>query len=121
MIVIDAFNGDAVPTHLLTAEALRVATSQLRPGGIIAIHISSRVFDLAPAIRATAASLGLDARGAIDLADQNLPPAAYSGSEWVVVGATSALTTLPERWRQIAPGGTVLTDDRVDILSLLRR
>lgn len=120
MIVIDAFNGDAVPTHLLTAEALRVAASQLRPGGIIAIHISSRVFDLAPAIGATAASLGLETRGMIDLADPSLPPAVYSSSEWVVIGTASALAALPERWERISPGGVVLTDDRVDILSLLR-
>jgi spermidine synthase len=121
MIVIDAFNGDAVPTHLLTAEALRAAASQLRPGGIIAIHISSRIFDLAPAIGATAASLGLETRGVIDLADPGLPPAVYSSSEWVVIGATSTLAALPERWRKIALGGVILSDDRVDLLALLRR
>jgi hypothetical protein len=121
MIVIDAFNGDAVPTHLLTAEALRAAASQLRPGGIIAIHISSRVFDLAPAIGATAASLGLETRGVIDLADPSLPPAVYARSEWVVIGATSALTALPDRWHKVVPGGVILSDDRVDLLALLRR
>jgi hypothetical protein len=121
MIVIDAFNGDAVPTHLLTAEALRAAALRLRPGGIIAIHISSRVFDLAPAIGATAASLGLETRGVIDLADTSLPPAVYLSSEWVVIGATSTLTALPERWQKVAPGGVILSDDRVDLLSLLRR
>ena len=121
MIVIDAFNGDAVPTHLLTVETLRAAASQLRPGGIIAIHISSRVFDLAPAIGATAASLGLETRGVIDLADPSLPPAVYARSEWVVIGATSALTALPDRWHKVAPGGVILSDDRVDLLALLRR
>jgi spermidine synthase len=121
MIVIDAFNGDAVPTHLLTAEALRAVALQLRPSGIIAIHISSRIFDLAPAIGATAASLGLETRGVIDFADPSLPPTFYSSSEWVVIGATSALTALPERWQKIAPGGVVLSDDRVDLLALLRR
>ena len=69
----------------------------------------------------TAASLGLETRGVIDLADPSLPPAVYARSEWVVIGATSALTALPDRWHKVAPGGVILSDDRVDLLALLRR
>jgi hypothetical protein len=46
LLVLDAFSGDAVPTHLLTAEAAEVYLKHLKPDGFIAIHISNLHFDL---------------------------------------------------------------------------
>jgi len=46
LLVLDAFSGDAVPTHLLTAEAAEVYLKHLKPDGLIAIHISNLHFDL---------------------------------------------------------------------------
>lgn len=46
LLVLDAFSGDAVPTHLLTAEAAEVYMKHLKPDGFIAIHISNLHFDL---------------------------------------------------------------------------
>ena len=46
LLVLDAFSGDAVPTHLLTAEAAKVYLKHLKPDGFIAIHISNLHFDL---------------------------------------------------------------------------
>ena len=46
LLVLDAFSGDAVPTHLLTAEAAAVYLKHLKSDGFIAIHISNLHFDL---------------------------------------------------------------------------
>jgi hypothetical protein len=56
LLVIDAFTGDSVPTHLLTREALAVYDRKLRPSGCLAIHISNRYLNFAPAIAALAAA-----------------------------------------------------------------
>jgi hypothetical protein len=48
VLVLDAFSGDAIPIHLLTAQAIALYRRHLQPGGILAIHISSQYLDLAP-------------------------------------------------------------------------
>ena len=50
LIVLDAFSSDAVPAHLLTAEAIDAYLLRLRPGGIVALHISNRYLDMEPVI-----------------------------------------------------------------------
>ena len=59
LIVLDAFNGDAVPIHLLTQEAFEEYRRHLRPGGAIAVHISNKYIDLEPVVRGAADHLGL--------------------------------------------------------------
>ena len=53
VIAVDAFSGDAIPVHLLTAEAIQLYQRHLRPGGIIAFHISNLYLNLAPVVKAT--------------------------------------------------------------------
>ena len=42
LIVVDAFSSDAIPTHLITREAVAMYESRLKPRGVIAFHVSSR-------------------------------------------------------------------------------
>jgi hypothetical protein len=58
LLIIDAFNGDAVPVHMLTREAIALYMQRLKPGGICLMHISNRYLNLAPAIANVAHSLG---------------------------------------------------------------
>ena len=46
ILVLDAFSGDAIPSHLLTKEAMQIYLGHLKPRGIIAVHISNRYLDL---------------------------------------------------------------------------
>ncbi len=48
LIAVDAFSSDAIPIHLLTREALAVYFRQLKPAGILALHVSNRYLDLVP-------------------------------------------------------------------------
>jgi spermidine synthase len=50
VLAIDAFTGDAIPVHLLTSECFRIYRYHLKPDGILAVHVSSRYFELAPVV-----------------------------------------------------------------------
>ncbi|MGB6554474.1 MAG: hypothetical protein WBE78_13355 [Candidatus Binataceae bacterium] len=59
VLVIDAFNGDTIPTHLLTLEAMRVYLRELKPDGVLAVHISNQNFDLRPVLAENSRTLNL--------------------------------------------------------------
>ncbi len=59
VVLVDAFSGDAIPTHLLTREALELYLSRLAPDGVVVFHVSNRWFDFRPVLAATARDLGL--------------------------------------------------------------
>lgn len=50
ILVIDAFSGDAIPVHLLTREAFALYWRHLKPGGVLAVHISNRYLELGPVV-----------------------------------------------------------------------
>jgi hypothetical protein len=59
LLVIDAFSSDAIPTHLLTREAIGVYLAKLAPQGAVLIHVSNRYLELRPILARTAAEHGL--------------------------------------------------------------
>lgn len=61
MLVVDAFNGDAIPVHLVTDEALKLYIRHIQPDGVILFHISNRFLNLAPVIGNLAKKEGLQA------------------------------------------------------------
>jgi hypothetical protein len=50
VLVLDAFSSDAIPVHLLTKESFDLYRQQLKPDGILAVHISNRYLDLEPVV-----------------------------------------------------------------------
>ena len=50
VLVIDGFNGDSIPTHLLTREAMLIYLNELKPDGVLAIHTSNLYLDLQPVL-----------------------------------------------------------------------
>lgn len=58
-LIMDAFNSDAIPVHLLTIEALQLYLNKLTPDGILLFHISNRYLNLAPVLQAAATQLHL--------------------------------------------------------------
>jgi hypothetical protein len=50
LLVVDTFNGDSIPVHLITREAFAVYLQHLNPDGIIALHISNNYLDLRPVL-----------------------------------------------------------------------
>jgi len=60
VLAVDAFSGDAIPTHLITVEAFDTYLRHLKPGGVIVFHVSNRFLDLKPVLLAIAGKHGLE-------------------------------------------------------------
>jgi hypothetical protein len=54
VLVLDAFSGDAIPTHLLTTEAFDLYKKHLKPDGILVAHITNSYLDLYPVVKGLA-------------------------------------------------------------------
>lgn len=61
VLALDAFSGDAIPVHLLTREAVALYLEHLKPGGVLAFHVSNDFLDLAPVVNQLAAAFGYQA------------------------------------------------------------
>ncbi|REJ90770.1 MAG: hypothetical protein DWQ29_06375, partial [Planctomycetota bacterium] len=59
LLVLDAFAGDAIPTHLLTREAFEAYLPHVAADGVIAVHISNQHFNLRPVTAALAKEFSL--------------------------------------------------------------
>ncbi|MDO8846863.1 MAG: fused MFS/spermidine synthase [Coriobacteriia bacterium] len=119
LLILDAFSSDAVPTHLLTREAMDTYARTLRPGGMIAFQLTNRHFDLVGAVAETARSVGLDAR------TKSFEPGSGDDvvalpSTWLVVGDSEDVSRLDALGWDPAPDGPVLTDDYHDVRRLLK-
>ncbi|MDH3919218.1 MAG: hypothetical protein OEU25_13700, partial [Rhodospirillales bacterium] len=60
-IVLDAFNSDVIPVHLLTREAMVLYRSRLKSDGIMLAHTSNRYLDLTQVLASLAQDAGLSA------------------------------------------------------------
>ena len=58
LLIIDAFNSDSIPVHLLTVEAFQEYFRALTPDGILLLHVSNKFLRLAPVIYSNAPPAG---------------------------------------------------------------
>ena len=122
LLVIDAFSSDAIPVHLVTAEAMALYTSKMADGGLMAWHISNRYINLRPVIAALAASQGWTARIREDLDTVARSDEGRTPSVWVAMSADAAiLGRLGAAWKPLVPrpGFQVWTDHKSSIVPLL--
>jgi hypothetical protein len=123
LIVVDAFNSDAVPVHLMTQEAIALYTSKLATGGMLAFNISNRSLKLEAVLANLAKRTGSTCLMLAD-GEQN-PQTGKDPSEWLVMAQQSpafdALAQNP-RWRLVTggDGSGAWTDDYSNILSVIR-
>ena len=82
VLAVDAFSGDAVPVHLLTAEALDVYLRHMKPDGIVAFHVSNRYLELAPVVARIAALKGVHA---VLVSDDAKDSKWLNSTDWVLV------------------------------------
>lgn len=126
LIVIDAFSSNAIPTHLITTEAMELYTDHLVEGGVIAYHLSNRHLDLSPIVARQADALGMAAMSRTDLTDSAADAAqGKKASIWVTVASTpESLLGLTNRdgWTTpVVRASTPLwTDSFSNLLSALR-
>jgi hypothetical protein len=88
VLILDAFNSDAIPVHLLTREAILEYLEVMHENGLILLHISNKYIDLEPVLSANAESLGLIALK--KLYARNVHPDAEA-CEWAVFTKSAEL------------------------------
>ncbi|MEY2422582.1 MAG: hypothetical protein QOI95_2649 [Acidimicrobiaceae bacterium] len=125
IVVLDAFGSDAIPTHLLTREALALYLAQMRSGGMLMVHITNRYVDLAPVVGRLAQDAGLTARVERYNPSEAELAAGQSGADWMVLARSEgdlASIATDARWQAVdVPSGTpVWTDTFSDVLRALR-
>jgi hypothetical protein len=125
IILVDAFTGDGIPTHLLTREAIKIYADRLAKDGLILFHISNRYYELRPVIKAAAMDMNLCGAINVPLKNDKLKPyevpttclvlarnpeslQSLSGLGWVMLGKEDGLVNMAY-W----------TDDYINILAPL--
>ena len=88
LLAVDAFSGDAVPVHLLTAEAMDVYLRHMKPDGIVAFHVTNRFLGLAPVVARIAQVKGLHA---VLVSDDAEASKWLNPTDWVLVARDPAV------------------------------
>ena len=122
VLAIDAFSSDAIPVHLITTQALELYRRHMKPGGVIAFHVTNRFLELAPVVDLLARTQGLHVLRIEDDGGEN--PVA-SISDWILLSDNAALladpqladaaTPIPPR-----PGSRLWTDDFNNLVQVLK-
>ena len=126
LIMLDAFSSDAIPTHLLSREALEVYVAKLADGGLLAFHISNRYLDLEPLLANLARDAGLIALSRTDFEiDEAERLGGKYPSHYVVMARQAddaAKLSANPSWRRAVGGDgvPVWTDQYCNILKLFR-
>lgn len=125
LLVVDAFSSDAIPTHLLTVEALQVYLDKVKEDGVVVLHLSNRNLEITQPVIAAARRLGaaelhqlyIESRGGAEMAE--------ASAEVVILSPTEeglAEFRADPRWRTV---GEIevrpWTDDYVNLFGALIR
>ena len=124
LIVLDAFSSDAIPTHLLTREALRGYLARLSPRGMILMHISNRHVELPSVVAAVGAAEGLVTFSKADENANQFMTDFHAAALVAVLARNEAdLGTLPGSagWRKVDSVVAPWTDDYSDIIGAIVR
>ena len=125
LLIIDAFSSDAVPTHLLTAEAIEGYLKLVKPNGVVVLHLSNRNLDITLPAIAAAQALGKSSLHQIYYEGDATPEMAEASTEALILSPTPeglADFRADARWKQPLPT-TVRpwTDDYVNLFGSLWR
>ena len=122
VLAVDAFSGDAIPLHLLTAQALELYRHHMAAGGIIAYHISNQHVNLEPALALLAQNAGMRAVRVSCLSNDDRDE---FGSTWILLSDDPGFLSMPEvatasHPAELRPGLRLWTDDYSSLLPVLR-
>lgn len=122
ILIVDAYNGDAVPYHLATVEAFKLYFDRLVPDGLLAVHVSNWHIDLLPLCKAVAKKLGVIPYGVVGVSENSVT----TGAIWVYMTRQPREYRYPGKsqvrevlWENVADRQAP-TDERGSLLPLLR-
>ena len=122
VLAVDAFSGDSVPVHLLTAEAMDAYLRHMKPDGVIAFHVTNRFLALSPVIARVAQARGLHAVLVHDEAEQ---AEWLRRTDWVLVARDPRVLKRDPMGQaaipiEVQPGQRPWTDDFNNLLGALK-
>ncbi len=120
VLVLDAFSGDAIPTHLLTREAGNLYARHLRDDGILCVHVSNIHFDLRPVVLGLAEHLGMHA---VSVEGAPNKEQGTQQCHWMLVSRRPidpAIIAATDGQHQLDNGPILWTDYWSNLLSVLR-
>ncbi|NBB51781.1 spermidine synthase [Rhizobium sp. CRIBSB] len=88
LLLIDAFSSDAVPTHLLTREAIAGYLRLLKPDGVVILHLSNRNLEITNPALAAARDLGAADLHRVYIERSDMPDMAEASTEALVISPT---------------------------------
>jgi hypothetical protein len=124
VLFVDAFNGDSIPVHLLTREAMALYLSHLRgPDSVIAVNVTNFAINLAPVVATLAEAYDLKAT----LVQSELNRGPFLRSAFILLTRGDSLQTSAVRQakyvmkQDLTPKGRpqLWTDDYSNVLSLM--
>ncbi|MBN1488859.1 MAG: fused MFS/spermidine synthase, partial [Phycisphaerae bacterium] len=129
LLVLDAYSSDAIPTHLLSREAMQLYVSKVTADGVLAFHITNRFLDLQPVLARLAEDAGLTCLIREETSDELSEAAQAFGAQRAVVVVIArkpdafGLLVDHAKWRQLprSPDTPLWTDEYSSVLSVLHR
>ena len=121
VLAIDAFSSDSIPVHLITREAMAVYFRHMKPGGVVAFHVTNRFLHLAPVIKRIADEQQLHTALIADDAEES----DLASTDWVLVTRDRAFVERPVIARfaskiEEIPELGVWTDDFNNLFQILK-
>jgi protein-L-isoaspartate O-methyltransferase len=122
VLMLDAFNSDSIPAHLVSREAVQMYLAKLKPDGLILFHVSNRYMDVESLASAVLLDGGL--QGLVRY-DDDEEPTGKASSDYVVAARNSedfGLLNDDENWTEVAkPAGVQpWTDDYSNMMAIVK-
>lgn len=125
LLALDAFSSDAVPMHLMTAEAFATYGRVLSPEGLLLVHISNRFLALAPVVAGGAKAGGWQGLRLVHVPSALERQDEGAVSDWIALSrsprALAALKARGGAWKALVaePGFAGWTDDHASLVPVL--
>jgi catechol 2,3-dioxygenase-like lactoylglutathione lyase family enzyme len=121
VLVLDAFSGDSIPTHLLTSEAFDLYQKQLAFDGVIAVHISNRSVDLIQVVLRQVERMGMS----YAIINHNDRATGVLQSRWMLITRNQAFLAQPQVFRASVlvrpnPDVSIWTDDHINLMQVIK-
>jgi spermidine synthase len=122
ILLVDAFSSDAIPTHMITQEAIEIFMQKMAPDGVMIVHISNRYLALNNIVADAAHALGYSVMEGTRDGNPNNPNADTGVRAMVIAKSPERLARYQAPvWTQLKPRAnpSPWTDDHTDILQAI--
>jgi hypothetical protein len=122
LLMLDAFNSDSIPAHLISREAIGMYLTKLKPNGILMFHVSNRYMDVEGLVSAVVKDASLEA---LVRHDEELQTNLKARSHYIVAATSPvALGSLEhdDNWLRVTKPDHIKpwTDDYSNMFEILR-